>query len=60
MLGGGELLDGRIVGVAVYHSLDDVVEVEFRQYILGINRNFCQIVPEVGLDVIWIGKQQVI
>ena len=52
-----KLLDDKVEGVALHHSLDDVVKIEFGQNILDIGREPSQIVPEVGFDVIRVSQQ---
>jgi len=52
-LGRGELLDNKVEGVAVYHALYDVVELEFAQDILHVGREAGQIITEVISDRIF-------
>ena len=58
-LGGCKLFDDQIEGIAVHHPLDDVVEVELGKHILNVGGEPGEVVPEVGLDIVRVGQQQV-
>jgi len=58
-LGGIELPDHQVQGVALHHTADDSVEVELGQHVLDISGEARQIVPEVCLDVLRVGEQRV-
>ena len=58
-LGGIELTDHQVQGVALHHAADDGVEVELGKHVLDVGREARQIVPEVCLDVLRVGEQGV-
>ena len=53
-----ELLDNEVEGVALHHSLDDVVKVELCQHVLCVGREAGQVVPEVGFDIVRVGQKR--
>ena len=58
-LGGGKLLDDQVEGVALHHALDDVLKIELGEDILDVGGKTRQVVPEVGLDIVRVGEQQI-
>ena len=56
---GGKLLDDQIEGIAVHHSLDDVVKIELGEHILDVGGKPGEVVPEVGLNIVRVGQQQI-
>ena len=57
-LGGVELLDDQVQGVALHHALDDVVELKHGQHVLHVGGEAGEIVTEVGLDVLRVSQQR--
>ena len=57
-LGGVELLDDQVQGVALHHALDDVVELKLGQHVLHVGREAGEVVAEVGLDVLRVSQQR--
>lgn len=58
-LGGGKFFDDQIQGAALHHPSDNAVKVELGKHILDIGGEPGQIVPEVGLNVVRVGEQQI-
>ena len=57
-LGGVELLDDQVQGVALHHALDDVVELKLGQHVLHVGGEAGEVVTEVGLDVLRVSQQR--
>ena len=47
-----EFLDCKVQCIALHHSLDDVFKIELREDILHIGRKACQIVAEIGFNIL--------
>ena len=58
-LGGIELPDHQVQGVALHHAADDGVKIELGQHVLHVRGEARQIVPEVCFDVLRVGEQGV-
>lgn len=55
----GKLLDDQVEGIAVHHPLDDIVKVELGKHVLDVGREPGKVVPEVGLNIVRVGQQQI-
>ena len=54
-----EFLDHKVQAAALDYALDHCVKIELGQHVLHVGRKACEIVAEVGFDILGVGKQLV-
>ena len=54
---GGKFFNHKIESVALYHTFDDIVEIELCQHVLDIAGKAVQIITEIAFDILGIRQQ---